>query len=600
MIMRLADYVADTLVKAGVRHLFMLPGGAAMHLNDAVARQPLLEVVGTLHEQAAAIAAEASARITGTYGACMVTAGPGGTNAITGIAGAWLDSTPCIFLGGQVKSADLKTSRGVRQYGVQEIDLVSIVTPITKYAVTITDPQSVRFHLEKALYLAMEGRRGPVWLEFPLDIQAAKIDPDTLESFTPPATARHINPQLKSLAAQAIELLNKSERPIILAGNGLRNAGAIGEFREFVERFKIPVLTTWLGMDLIEADHPLYVGRPGSMAPRGANFALQNADWLLTIGTRLDLALVGYSYERLARAASKVVVDIDDAEIRKLSMPIDVPVCSDAGDFLREILAHSSSIAQKPRQPWHDRCLEWKTKYPLVLPEHRAPGEALSAYHFSERLSDALDGGDIVAPGSSGFACEIFLLNYQAKAGQRMFHNRGTGAMGFGLPSSIGACVGSGRRRTICVDGDGGFQMNIQELETVRRLNLPIKFFIVNNNGYASIRASQAGYFKLLTCADPTSGLTLPDIKKVAEAYGIRSFRIDTAQALDAGIRQVLSTPGPVVCEVVTKPDEARIPRLSSYQKPDGNMASKPIEDLFPFLDRAEFLSNMIVPAVEE
>jgi len=597
---RLADYVADTLVKSGVRHLFMLPGGAAMHLNDAVARRPELEIVGTLHEQAAAIAAEANARITGTYGACMVTAGPGGTNAVTGIAGAWLDSTPCIFIGGQVKSADLKMSRGVRQYGVQEIDLVSIVGPITKYAVTVAEPKSVRYHLEKALYLAMEGRRGPVWLEFPLDVQAAKIDPETLEAFQPAGGSPQRNPALKSLAAQAIALLNKAERPIILAGNGVRNAGGLGALRELIERFEIPVLTTWLGMDLIEADHPLYTGRPGSMAPRGANFALQNADWLLTIGTRLDLALVGYSYERLARGAAKIVVDIDEAEIRKLSMPIDVPVCADAKDFLDEVLAQAGAMEQKNRDAWLSRCREWKTKYPLVLAEHREPGQALSAYHFSEQLSDALEPDDIIAPGSSGFACEIFLLNYQAKAGQRMFHNRGTGAMGFGLPSSIGACIGSGRRRTICVDGDGGFQMNIQELETVRRLDLPIKFFIVNNNGYASIRASQAGYFKLLTGADPTSGLTLPDIKKVAEAYGLKSYRIDSAAGLEGKIREVLAMDGPVVCEVVTRPDEARIPRLSSYQKPDGNMASKPIEDLFPFLDREEFRANMIVAPVEE
>jgi acetolactate synthase-1/2/3 large subunit len=597
---RVADYVADTLVKSGVRHLFMLPGGAAMHLNDAVARRPELEIIGTLHEQAAAIASEANARITGTYGACMVTAGPGGTNAITGIAGAWLDSTPCIFLGGQVKSADLKTARGVRQYGVQEIDLVSIVTPITKYAVTITDPKTVRYHMEKALHLAMAGRRGPVWLEFPLDVQAAKIDPDTLESFQLPTDAETGNPNLKTLVTQAIAALNKASRPIILAGNGVRNAGALKVFREFAEKHNIPVLTTWLGMDLIEADHPLYVGRPGSMAPRGANFALQNADWLLTIGTRLDLALVGYSYERLARGATKVVVDIDEAEIRKLNMRVDVPVCADAKDFLEEAAAQSASIPDGNREAWLSRCREWKTKYPLVLPEHRQPGEALSAYHFSERLSDALDGNDIVAPGSSGFACEIFLLNYQAKAGQRMFHNRGTGAMGFGLPSSIGACIGSGRRRTICVDGDGGFQMNVQELETVRRLQLPIKFFVINNSGYASMRASQGGYFKLLVCADATSGLTLPDIKKVAEAYGLKSFRIDSTENLDEKIHAVLAMDGPVVCEVVTRPDEARIPRLSSYQKPDGNMASKPIEDLFPFLDREEFLANMLVPPVED
>ena len=572
-----------------------------MHLNDAFGRQPPIDPVGNLHEQACAIAAEAYARITGGPGAVLVTAGPGGTNTITGLAGAWLDSTPVIFISGQVKRADLKESRGVRQYGVQEIDIVRIVGPLTKYAVTILEPESIRYHIDKALYLATTGRRGPVWLDILLDVQGASIDVDQLAGFTPeradPSTG------IDGLAARvddAIMLFNQAQRPVLLAGHGVRMAGATEEFLQLAERWQIPVLTTWLGMDLIDAVHPLFFGRPGGMAPRGANFTVQNADFLLVVGSRLDFGLVGYSYENFARAARKVIVDIDPAEIAKFPIPIDVPIVADAKAFFVEALSQSDRLQSKDRGTWIESCRTWKTKYPLLTTDHTDPSQPLSAYYFSHVLGEAMEPDDVVVSGSSGFACEIFLLTYLRKRGQRIFHNRGTGAMGFGLPASIGACLGSGRNRTICVDGDGGFQMNIQELETVRRLNLPIKFFVVNNDGFASIRASQSGYFKLLVCADRTSGLTLPDITKVATAYGLASCRIEGPANLREHIQQVLDAPGPIVCEVVVRPDEARIPRLASFRKPDGNMVSRPIEDLFPFLDRKEFEENMLIPVLDE
>jgi acetolactate synthase-1/2/3 large subunit len=597
--MRTADYLARRLAEAGVEHVFMLPGGAAMHLNDAFGRVPGLIPIGNLHEQACAIAAEAYARITGGLGAVLVTAGPGGTNTITGLAGAWLDSTPVLFLSGQVKTADLKSDRGVRQYGVQEIDIVRVVEPLTKYAVTITDPQKIRYHLEKAMHLAMTGRRGPVWLDVPLDVQGAEVDPETLPGFQPLlGVSAPIEPM--DAVERTIDLFNQAKRPVLLVGNGVRMAGALGELNALVDRWNIPVLTSWLGMDLIAGDHHLFFGRPGGMAPRGANFTVQNADFLLVIGSRLDLGMVGYSYDNFARAACKVVVDIDPAELAKYPTSPDLAVVADARAFMTGLLAHSDRLAATDRRPWIDRCRAWKQDYPLLSAEQTDNTQLLSAYHFSDVLADEIGPEDFIVPGSSGFACEIFLLMYRCKAGQRIFHNRGTGSMGFGLPASIGACLAGGSRRTICVDGDGGFQMNIQELATVKRLNLPIKFFIINNDGYASIRSSQSGYFQLLVCADPTSGLNLPDICRVAEAYDIPSNRIDGVAELRTRVRTILDEPGPTVCEVIVRPDEPRIPRLASFRKPDGSMVSRPIEDLYPFLEREEFKANMIIPLLEE
>jgi acetolactate synthase-1/2/3 large subunit len=366
-----------------------------------------------------------------------------------------------------------------------------------------------------------------------------------------------------------------------------------------VERLGIPVLTTWLGLDLIPDDHPLCFGRPGSLAPRGANFTLQNSDLLLVIGSRLDMAMTAYAHDRLARGAEKVMVDVDEAEIRKMKTPIRLPIVADAKAFLEELERQAKKVHSDGWKDWVARCQGWKKAYPLVLPEHRNGSGALSMYHFSEALSDAMAEGDVIAPGSSGFAIEIFLLCLKMKRGQRCFHNRGTGSMGFGLPAAIGAAVASGKR-TICVEGDGGFQMNVQELATVERLALPMKIFVANNEGYASIRASQNGYFKLLTGADKTSGMTLPDLEAVTKAYGLPFVRISEKAGLEGQIRKVLESKGPILCEVMVASSEDRIPRASSYIKPDGSMGSKPLEDLFPFLDREEFKRNMLIPTIEE
>lgn len=598
-LVKLSDYVVDFVARQNVRHVFLLVGGGAMHLNEALGRCSGLQYVCNLHEQAAAIAAEAHARVTNQLSVAMVTTGPGSTNTVTGVAGAWLDSTPVMFISGQVKRADLKRDSGVRILGSQEIDIVSIVGSITKYAVTVEDPQSIRYHLEKAAYLAHHGRRGPVWIDVPLDVQAAQIDVDTMPGFIPDADSLSAGEKLPAEVARLIELLKQAKRPVLLAGNGIRSAGAERVFLEAVEALGIPVLTTWLGLDLIGDDHPLSFGRPGSLAPRGANFTLQNSDLLLVVGSRLDMATTGYAHARLARGAVKVMVDIDAAEIRKMRTPIDLPIVADAKRFLEEVKSQSGAVPRGQWNSWIEKCREWKTRYPLVLPEHRNLPAGLSMYHFSEALSDELSASDLIVPGSSGFAIEIFLLCVKIKQGQRCFHNRGTGSMGFALPAAIGAAVASGHR-TVCIDGDGGFQMNVQELATVERLGLPIKFFVVNNDGYACIRSSQNGYFHHLVGADRSSGMTLPDLEKVANAYRLPFVRIGDKSDLNRQIRAVLEMDGPVVCEVMVALNEERVPRASSYIKADGSMGSKPLEDLYPFLPREEFLSNMLVEPLPE
>ncbi|MDO8682989.1 MAG: thiamine pyrophosphate-binding protein [Armatimonadota bacterium] len=598
--MKLSDYIFKFIAGQGVKHVFMLPGGGAMHLVDSLGANPDLDYVCNLHEQASAVAAEAYARVTNNLGVALVTTGPGSTNAVTGVVAAWQDSTPCIFISGQVKRSDIASGTGIRQLGVQEIDIVSIVKPITKYAVTIMEPDSIRYHLEKALHLVKSGRPGPAWIDVPLDVQAAEIDETRLKGFDAgelPVRSDAI--RLDQAVDQTLALLRQSERPVILAGNGIRISGAQDDFLALVERHGIPALTTRLGVDLIPGSHDLCFGMPGSIASRASNFTLQNSDCLLILGARMDMALIAYAPERLARAAKKIMVNIDEAEIRKLGPIIDVPVPADVGLFIREMLGRSDAPASVSRSAWLDRCKDWRARYPFVLPEHYDTKDGLSLYAFSDILSQEIPEGDVVLPGNSGFAAEIFLTAFKAKRGQRVFHNKGTGAMGFCQPAAIGACLASGRKRTVCVDGDGGFQLNLQELEVVKRLNLPVKFFIINNTGYASIRSSQAGYFGRLTGADATSGLTLPDMVKVAEAYGIPTMRISAGDDVRKAVRSALRSEGPCLIDVMVIPDEPRAPRVAAMKKEDGSMVSKPLEDMWPFLDRDEFLSNMLVEPVE-
>lgn len=591
--MRVADYIMNRLAEMGIKDVFFLPGGGAMHLNDALGRHPDLNPVLCLHEQACGVAAESAGKLSGGPSACMTTCGPGATNAVTATLGAWLDSTPVFFISGQVKTADLKAGTGLRMLGVQEADIVSIVSSITKHAVTLTDPEAVAEVFDELQHAALTGRRGPVWLDVPLDVQAAQVDPATLRRAKLPAPQAAVDVQ-ESVTA-TLELLKAAKRPGIIAGSGIRMAGAVDAFNALVERAGIPVMPTWLAMDLIEDDHPLYGGRPGSIAPRWANFTLQNCDVLIVLGSRLDMALTAYNHAHFAPHAKKVVVDIDAAEIAKLQMQIDVSVVCDVKPFIEALVDAVTASTLPDYSPWRQQIGAWRERYPLLQPEHADDSEGVSMYHFTDHLSDLLQEGDVIAPGSSGFASELFLLNLRLKKGQRCFHNRGTGSMGFGVPSAVGACLASGRKQTICVEGDGGIQMNIQELATLASQNLPIKCFVINNQGYASIRTSQTAHFKLLVGADATSGLKLPDLAQLAAAYGVGYARISEHSGLDEKLNEVLQRPGPVICEVIVQVEEPRIPRVMTRINEQGKPETGALEDLYPFLDRDEFNAQMAI-----
>ncbi|HEY4359041.1 MAG TPA: thiamine pyrophosphate-binding protein [Acidobacteriaceae bacterium] len=609
--MKLSDYVLQFVAGLGVRHVFLVTGGGAMHLNASLAQESRLTPVCNSHEQASAMGAEAYAKAVNGLGVCMVTTGPGGTNAVTGVAGAWLDSTPVLFLSGQVKRPDRMfdavTNRplGMRQLGVQEIDIVSIVSPITKYAVTVLDPLDIRYELEKAHYLAMNGRPGPVWIDIPLDVQAAPLpEPETLRSFDPVEhQAAQKNDNLKDEVERIVAELQKSKRPLLFVGNGTRLAHAEALFTELRLLLDIPTVATWCAADLVPSDVPTFVGRPGNVAARGANFALQNCDLLLVLGARLDMAITGYAPQNLAREAHKAAVDIDAAELAKLHPHLQQPVVADARAFLEELLRQLRAITLDHARwsAWNARAAEWKVRYDVVTDEHRRAEGLVSIYNLAEVIGTESQPDDKLVSGSSGSGIEIFLLACPTRSGQRIFHTAGLGAMGYGLPMAIGVSIATGNQRTILVDGDGGFQFNIQELETVRRLQLPLKMFVLNNDGYASIRASQTAYFGSPQIgAGVETGLTVPNLSKIASSYDIPAFVIEDQRNLREDVRRILAMPGPAVIDVRVLPDEIRAPRLQSYQRSDGSFVSKPLEDLFPFLSREEFLANMIVKPLEE
>ncbi len=600
--MKVSDWIFQHLAARGVTHVFELTGGGAMHLNDSLGACPGIEYVCTQHEQAAAMAAESYAKVSNRIGVCLVTAGPGGTNAVTGVAGAWLDSTPMLVLSGQAKRADLKGATGVRQMGVQEVDIVSIVTPITKYAVTVMEPAEIRYHLEKALHLAGTGRPGPVWIDLPLDVLGALVDEAALPGFDPAASATPPagDTDLAAAVRHTIQLLNAAERPVVFVGNGVRLAGARAEMRTLIERLGLPVLTTWPAHDLVPDDHPLMMGRPGPMAPRGANFTLQNSDWLLALGARLDLVVTGYAPQNFARGARKIMVDVDPAELLKMKDTVDLAVQADVRDFINEMIRQLDRVQARDRSGWIARGRDWHARYPVVLPEYRNLAGRVSTYVLAEAISEASAADDVIVSGSSGAGIEIFCLAARLKEGQRLFLTTALGAMGNGLPALVGACLANRRQRTLGIDGDGGLQLNVQELETVRRLGLPIKLFVLNNDGYASIRTSQSRYFGRLAGADSTSGVTLPNLRKVIESYELPYACIDTDRELTRTVRELLDRPGPLVIEVLTPPEEPRAPSLSSMKRPDGSMVSRPLEDLWPFLPRDEFRANMLIPPLEE
>jgi len=606
--MKLSDYVVQFIAEQGVKHVFLVTGGGAMHLNHSLGMETRIQSVCNSHEQASAICAEGYAKATSQLGVCMVTTGPGGTNAVTGVAGAWLDSTPTLFISGQVKRPDRmfdKAGRplGMRQLGVQEVDIVSIVKPITKYAVTVLDPREIRYHMEKAVYLAFHGRPGPVWIDIPLDVQGSPIeDPSLLHGFQPSELEKmRDTSQLAFEVKRLIEKLNQAQRPLLFAGNGIRLARAEKEFEQLRRLLSVTTVATWCAADLVPSNDPLYVGRPGSVAARGANFALQNCEFLLALGVRLDFAITGYAPQNLARGAYKAILDIDAAELEKLQPYLQQPICADAKCFLTKILNQSNSIQLSDHSAWDARCADWKTRYPVVTEEHRKPEGAVSVFNLAEVIGTEVSPQDRLVVGNSGSAIEIYLLAFPTLHSQRLFHTAGLGAMGYAIPMALAVATANPGREVIAIDGDGGFMFNIQELETIRRLQLPIKFFVLNNDGYASIRASQKAYFgESKLGADKTNGVTIPSLTRVGEAFGLSATVIVNQENLRAEVRRVLDMAGPVVCDVHVLPDEMRAPRLQSYQKSDGCFVSKPLEDLFPFLPREEFLANMIVDPLPE
>ena len=593
MMVKLSDYVMQFLVSRGVRHVFMLPGGGAMHLDDSLGRCADLQYACFLHEQALAIAVDAVGQFTGSPGVGIVTSGPGGTNTITGVTAAYLDSTPCLFISGQAKRPDLKLESGVRQMGSQEVDIVAMVSPVTKYAVTVLDPEDIRYHLEHAWHDATSGRMGPVWLDIPLDVQGASVDEAKLRGFSPPPMIERRD-ALRSSIEQIVEMLDSSERPVVLAGNGVRLGGAEKSFCRFIDATNVPALLTWKAIDLLDSEHPLNFGSPGIMGSRTANFIVQNSDFLLVIGSRLEPSLTAFDAANFGKNARRAVVDIDEAEIRKIGQ-VEVPVVADAGEFLHALGERLADVVRPERRDWLGYCRRLRERYPVVLEEYRTRDDKIDLYVFADELCGVLEPDDLITPESSGAAGEITYQAMRVKKGQKVRNAAGLGAMGFGLPYAIGACISGGRQRTILINGDGAFQLNIQELQTVVRLRLPIKMFILDNGGYASIRTMQRNLFDgRLAGSSPETGLTMPDLRAIAGAYGMRFEQAMCLSQLADAIKRTLAGEDAVICRVCVTDAQVTAPKVQAMRTSDGGMVSKPMEDMWPYLPPEELAENMI------
>ncbi len=598
--LKVTDYIVKKLLAHGVKQVFMITGGGAMHLNDSIGSCKEMEYICNHHEQASAIGAEGYARVSGKLAVVVVTSGPGGTNTLTGVIGQWLDSVPVLYLSGQVKKeTTIESCReiGLRQLGDQEINITDIVRPVTKFSAFVKKPQDIRFLLEKAISLATQGRPGPVWLDIPLDVQGAMIDENTLYGCIPKEDQKVVKPsRLTTEVGQLIDILKKAERPVFLAGQGIRIAGAQALFLDTVQAMGMPVISSFCGFDLIASDHPLFMGRIGTVGNRSGNFTLQNADVLLSVGSRNNIRQVSYNWLSYARAAKKIIIDIDGAELSKPTIKPDLAIEADAGAFLHELRAQLAGVRLPEWKSWQEWCGTRKAKYPPVIEEQRSGKDTVNPYHFIETLTDLLDQDAIVIAGN-GTACVALFQAGKVKQGQRMFWNSGCASMGYDLPAAIGACFGSNRKQIVCLAGDGSLQMNIQELQTVAHYRLPIKLFVLSNNGYISIRQTQDSFFqgRHIGC-DSQSGVSFPDIVKVAAAYGLPSAVIRTAQGMKESLRTALQSAGPLICDVRLSPDYKFEPKLSSERRPDGRIVSKPLEDLYPFLDREEFKRNMLIP----
>jgi acetolactate synthase-1/2/3 large subunit len=596
---KLADYVADFLHRQGVDRVFGLTGGAVVHLLEAVAQHPGMQPVFLHHEQAAAFAAEGYARIHRTPGACMVTTGPGGTNALTGVTAAWLDSVPCFYLSGQVRLAHTGRGHAVRQVGTQHLDIVALAKPITKYAVMIEDPSTIRYHLEKAAWLCRHGRPGPVWIDIPLDMQWAQIDPESQPGFTPlPAETTHALPvATRTDLERCAQLLRHAKRPLVLAGYGIRLSGADAEFRHFVESLGVPFIASWNASDMLPGDHPLNVGRPGIFGQRGANLAMQNCDLLVAVGSHLCVSLTGTMFQAFARDAKIVMVDLDPVELEHRTVRVDLPIRSDARAFL-------DGMAQLPEFPlplaidpaWLTACERYRTHHNRVPEQWYSQPEKVNPYVFMEQLSAALTPQDQIVVDGGGTVNQIAFQTLNLQLGQRLVISSGLCAMGSGLPESVGACFAADGRRTILLNGDGSLQLNIQELQTLVHHRLPVKIFVLCNEGYVSIRTTQNGFLNGHHVGSAAEGgMSLPDYRKVAAAYGVTTFRIENHRELHDGIARALAHPGPVLCELAVAADHGAQPCQGFDRRPDGTGVPRPLEDMAPFLPDDEFRRAMFV-----
>ncbi len=595
---KVSDYLAQSLVRHGIDHVFLVTGGGAMHLNDAIGRCRGLKHVCCHHEQACAMAAESYYRLTNKLAAVNVTTGPGGTNAITGVWGAWTDSIGMIVISGQVKFETVvrSTNLPLRQLGDQELDIVKVVAPMTKYAEMVTDPQAIRYHLEKALFLAASGRPGPVWLDIPMNVQGALIDPDTLPGFDPaelgPVTDD--TARLPQLCEKIAQLCREAERPVIFAGSGVRLAGAQADLIALADRWGIPVVTAWNAHDLIWNDHPSFAGRPGTIGDRAGNFAVQNADFLLVLGSRLNIRQISYNWENFAHRAYKVVVDIDPSELKKPTIQPDLPVQANVRDVLTQLLAQPAAEVPPRHAEWLAWCRERTAKYPVVLPEYHNSAQGINPYVFMEALFQHLPENQIVVTGD-GTACVTSFQAAFLKPGQRLYTNSGCASMGYDLPAAIGAAFGSAGANIVCLAGDGSIQMNLAELQTIKMHDLPIKLFVLNNQGYHSIRQTQQNYFpdNVIGCGTD-SGLGFAPFSKLADACGFAYHAARNEADLNQAIHEILSGAGPQMCEVFLDLSQQFAPKVSSRKLEDGRMVSAPLEDMAPFLTREELQQNLI------
>ena len=609
MKIRLADYVANFLADRGVTDVFSVVGGGAMHLNDAIGHNERLKVTYNHHEQACAIAAEAYARLENRIAAVCVTTGPGGTNALTGVVGGWLDSIPMFIISGQVRYdttarfALKETGAKVRAMGDQEYDIVKSVEPMTKYAVMIENPKTIRYALEKGWHLANTGRPGPVWIDIPVDYQGCFIETDDLEAYDPSEDNALLPPPVTGEIIQTIlEKIRNAKRPVFHAGYGIRLSGGYKAFRSVLEKLNIPVVTYWNAVDLIEDEHPLYCGRAGNMGDRPGNWAIQNADLILAVGTRISIRQVGYNWKTWARAAEVIMIDIDPGEMKKPTLHVDLPVWADAKDFLFA-LDHSAEAKVFRGEDWLKTCQGWKRNYPAVLPRHWAEnGETANVYAFIRYLSDQLPENSLTAV-SNGACCVVGNQAYVIEKGSRMANNSAIASMGYGLPAAIGTCIGGNRKETICLEGDGSIMMNLQELQTIISNHLPIKIFLINNNGYHSIRITQTNLFGHHTKVGigPESGdLSFPEFKKIAEAFGYPYYSAHSNAEMKAVVDTVLKLEGPVFTEIFTDTKQVWEPKSSTKRLEDGTLVSPPLEDLAPFLPREELKKIMLIPLLDE